>query len=112
MTHLTDACAAVTSALEGLSAAMATGRPEAVLAAEEPLALAARQLQSCLSTPGIDRARASVAVRDVRMALQVCQALGRAAASLVELTAGTQQPYTASGRLAPSAGRATVASRT
>jgi len=112
MAHLTDACTNAARALEDLSAAMATGRPDAVLAAEEPLADAVRQLlRACTSLPVEDRALAAASVRSVRVALLKCRALGRTSAALVQ-AASQFAPYTASGQPSQLAVRTTVESRT
>jgi len=110
MAPLTDACADLACALDRLSAALATGRPDAVLAAEEPLAHAVRRLRSC-AAPRLDDGEAAAGVRSVRVALAACLALGRATATLAQ-AANQYMPYTANGQPMPPSVRATVESRT
>jgi hypothetical protein len=111
MTAPPDALTAVAIALERLSAAMATGRFDAVLAAEEPLAEALRRLMSCPAPGGADRALVIDGVRGVRTALLKCQLLGRASASLAQAMA-PHSPYTVRGHRGPSNMPATLQSRT
>jgi hypothetical protein len=111
MTTLPDALTAVESALEGLSVAMSTGQPDAVLSAEEPLAEAVRHLLAA-PPPGSedDRDRAIAAIRAVRLALLKCQLLGRASAGLQHVVA-PQSAYTTNGYGAPARGPVTLEAR-
>ncbi len=111
MTAPPDALAAVEIALDRLSAAMATGRPDAVLAAEEPLAAAIRRLVTCPRPTSADRARVHDGVRAVRVALMKCRLLGRASAALEQALA-LHPAYTATGSRARTSIPATLESRT
>ena len=85
MTNLPDALILVESALDRLSAALATGQADAVLAAEEPLANAVQRLSTCPRPTLADRDRVRTGVRAVRLALAQCQRLGRNSAALEQL---------------------------
>ena len=69
-------------ALDDLASALATGQPDAVLAAEAPLATAVSGLKSLdLAALATDPA-AQKALLDVRLSLARCRSLGRASADL------------------------------
>ena len=111
MTNLPDALILVESALERLSAAMATGQADAVLAAEEPLGEAVRLLSACPKPAAEDRDRVRNGVRSVRIALAQCQRLGRTSAALEQLlTFGSV--YGATGVHAAANHRGTLHART
>lgn len=106
-----DALTRLTLALDGLASAMETGQPDAVLAAEAPLATAVsalRQadLRALAATPD-----ARNTVLAVRLAVARCRTLGHASGMLAAVVGG--QGYGPSGqRLQPKAPAATVISRT
>src|SRR5215471_14212344 len=100
MTSLPDALIALESALEQVSAAMATGSPDSVLAAEESLGVAVRQLVAAAVPAGADRSKLAAGIRTVRQAMAKCQRLGRVSASCLQAITA-DQPYTASGQLQP-----------
>ena len=110
MATIPDALAALEVALADLAAALTTGRPEAVLAAEGPLASAVQALVVAPRDPDLDPDRIRAAVRAARIALITCQLLGRASGALEQVVV-PQPAYTASGQLAGAAGPAALRSR-
>jgi len=111
MTPQPDPLALLITALEGLSAALVTGRPDAVLAAEESVGAAARQLSTWRPVAGEDRRPLVDTIRAARLTLSVCERLGRASASLIQATIQSG-PYAANGHLAQAIVPGTVVSRT
>jgi hypothetical protein len=98
-------------ALERLTAALVAGRPDAVLAAEESLGTAVRQLAALRPTADADPAQLVDSIRAIRVAVFLCQRLGRASAALIQATASAG-PYAANGQFTPATVPATVISRT
>jgi hypothetical protein len=82
VTRAFDALDRLTLALDELARSLESGRPDAVLAAEAPLAAAA----GALSTADLDalaaRPDVRAAVMNVRLAMQRCQTLGANAADI------------------------------
>jgi hypothetical protein len=111
MTHQPDSLPLVTAALDRLSAALVTGRPDAVLAAEESLGAAVRQLSARRPIAGEDPRALVEHVRAIRVAVGLCECLGRASAALMQATIQSG-PYAANGHLAPAIVPGTVVSRT
>jgi hypothetical protein len=111
MTPQPDPLALTTSALEHLRAALVTGQPDAVLAAEESLGVAVRQLSARRPMAGEDRRQLVDAIRAARVAMSVCERLGRASASLMQVTVASG-PYAANGHMALATVPGTVVSRT
>ena len=111
MTNRLDALARVQVALDDLADALASGRADAVLAAETPLAEATRQL--AILTPssedGVTRAALRRRVLDTRASLARCHRLGSSMSAVA--SALFPQPVYGPG---PRAGRVTptVAART
>jgi hypothetical protein len=101
----------LTDALARLSHALVTGQPEAVLAAEESLGAAARQLSARRQMAGEDRRQLVEAIRGIRVAVGLCERLGRASAALMQATIQSG-PYAANGHLAQAVVPGTVVSRT
>jgi hypothetical protein len=101
----------VEAALDRLTAALVTGRPDAVLAAEEALGSAARQLASYRPAADADPAELADKLHTVRVAVLLCERLGRASAALIQATVAGG-PYAANGQLAAATVPATVVSRT
>jgi hypothetical protein len=99
-------------ALSALSAALASGNPGAVLAAERPLAEAVRQLPGrgvVLSSRERFRLRALVA--DAGRALHRCRQLGEAARDLAAAGVIAHHGYGRSGSLVAASPRTTINSR-
>lgn len=111
MTAQPDPLAIVHEALDRLTAALVTGRPDAVLAAEEALGAAARQLAAYRPAADADLNQLADKLRAIRVALLLCERLGRASAALIQTTLAAG-PYAANGQLAPAIVPATVVSRT
>jgi hypothetical protein len=111
MTAQPDSLQLVQEALDGLTAALVTGRPDAVLAAEEALGAAARQLASYRPAADADLSVIADKLRALRVAVLLCERLGRASAALIQATVSAG-PYAANGQLAPAIVPATVVSRT
>ena len=80
---------------------MATGRPEAVLAAEESLGAAVRQLVAAAMSPDIDRSNLAAGLNAVRAALAKCQRLGRASAACLRAVTTADAAYRADGHMPP-----------
>jgi len=98
---LADALRTVAAALDALADALASGRPDRVLAAELPLARAVGALTAARLQPGDDRREVRDERLAVRLALARCEHLGRASAALERLFR-PQPPYgPASHRPAP-----------
>jgi hypothetical protein len=108
MTTVPEALAALDHALTNLMTALESGRPDAVLAAEEPLAVAVRELVAA-GPAGVDRAEVRARLRDVRMTLARVQLLGAASASFIQAVVPNAS-YGAQGRLV-SETRPAIASR-
>ena len=111
MTTPLDVLTRVQTALEGLADVLAAGRPDAVIAAETPLAEASRRLALLTSqtVTVVNKAELRRQVLDARAAIARCERLG---ASLSAVTAHLfPQPVYGPG---PRAGRVTrtVAART
>ena len=111
MTTQPDSLALLNTALERLSAALVTGRPDAVLAAEESLGGAVRQLAARRPIAGEDPRQLVDTIRALRDAVSLCERLGRASASLIQATIAGG-PYAANGHLVPAIVPGTVLSRT
>ena len=88
MTTSADALRTVADALDALAEALASGSPDRVLAAEEPLAHAVRQLTTVPPPIPTDRPRVRVAARAVRLAIARCDRLGRVSADIERLMRG------------------------
>jgi len=101
----------VEAALDRLTAALVTGRPDAVLAAEETLGSAVRQLTARLDIADRDPSQLADRIRELRVAVLLCERLGRASAALIQATVAGG-PYAANGQLAAATVPATVVSRT
>lgn len=86
MTTLAESLTLLTSSLDALSEALASGQPDAVLSAEAPLAAALARVAAAMqeSSP-VDRARVRALVRDARIALLRCRALGQSAEQLARV---------------------------
>ncbi len=69
-------------ALDGLASALASGRPDAVLAAEAPLAAAVSALRALDPRALATDPATPQALLDVRLSMARCRALGRSAADL------------------------------
>lgn len=88
-TTLLDAVTRLQAALDSLAAALAAGEPDAVLAAEEPVAAAVSSL-TAFRRRDADRAPGlAEALARVRAAMQRCEALGESAAQLSLAVFGT-----------------------
>jgi len=111
MTAQPDSLQLVQEALDRLTAALVTGRPDAVLAAEEALGSAARQLASYRPAADANPTELADKLRTVRVAVLLCERLGRASAALIQATVAGG-PYAANGQLAAATVPATVVSRT
>jgi hypothetical protein len=85
MTTTADALGAVAKALDDLAGALASGVPDRVLAAEEPLVRALGGLRQARPGPDDTRAQLRVARRHVALAIARCQRLGRVSADLERL---------------------------
>ncbi|MEZ5316944.1 MAG: hypothetical protein R2752_06035 [Vicinamibacterales bacterium] len=81
MTHTADAVDRVQQALDTLIRALESGRPQAVLDAEAPLAAAVGALGAGLPPPGRDAAGRR-RLEAIRLQVARCRALGAAAADL------------------------------
>ena len=101
MTTSADALRSVADALDALAEALASGRPDRVLAAEEPLAHAVRQLRTVPPPGPADRPRVRVAARAVRLAIARCERIGRVSADIERLMRGESGYGPASGAGAP-----------
>ncbi len=83
MTTLAESLALLTSSLDALSEALASGQPDAVLSAEAPIAAALASVASAMhESSAVDRARVRALVREARIALLRCRALGQSAEQL------------------------------
>jgi hypothetical protein len=111
MTPQSDPLALLITALERLTAALVTGQPDAVLAAEESLGAAVRQLSTWRPVAGEDRRQLVDTIGAIRVAVSLCERLGRASASLMQATVQSG-PYAANGHLAQAIVPGTVVSRT
>jgi hypothetical protein len=98
MTTVPEALASLERALNGLLAALESGRSDAVLAAEGPLALAVRQLLDAASPTDVDRAHVRSALRAVRLSLARAQHLGAASAHYIQVVV-PHASYGAHGQL-------------
>jgi hypothetical protein len=78
----TDAFTHVESALIGLAAALRTGSPEAVLAAEAPLELAVRRLNDLVRGDRLDPISVWQGTQAIRQALGAVRLMGAASAAL------------------------------
>jgi hypothetical protein len=98
VTRASDALDRLTLALDGLARGLESGRPDAVLAAEAPLASAVgafsrADLESLAARPDV-----RAAVMNVRLAMRRCQTLGANAADIA--TALIPADYGATGQRA------------
>ncbi len=109
MTTVPEALASLETALNGLLAALESGRADVVLAAEEPLAAAVRQLVETAGQPDFDRARVRTVLERVRLALARAQLLGAASAHYIQVVVPNAS-YGAQGHFV-SESRPVVASR-
>jgi hypothetical protein len=101
----------LTVALDGLSLSLQSGQPDAVLAAEAPLAAAVSALIISDLAALAARPDARVAIMNVRLAMDRCRTLGAASAAVAAALAPTD--YGARGRLLDASPLPpTVASRT
>jgi len=84
MTNPLDALTRVHAALEGLADALASGRHEAVIAAETPLAEAARRLALLTTQTAtvVNKAELRRQVLETRAAMARCERLGASLASV------------------------------
>lgn len=96
VTPRSDALDRLTVALDELAVSLESGRPDAVLAAEAPVATAVHALTATDLNALARRPDLRAAVMNVRLAMARCHALGAAAAAV----AGVFVPadYGASGR--------------
>ena len=86
MTTLPESLTHLTASLDALSAALASGQPDAVLSAEAPLVAALAAVVSAASTASVGaRAQVRVPVREARIALLRCRELGRSAEQLARV---------------------------
>lgn len=82
MTHASDVLDRLTLALDALARGLESGRPDAVLAAEAPLAAAVGALSTADLASLAARPDVRAAVMNVRLAVQRCQTLGDNAADI------------------------------
>ena len=94
----TDAFTHVESALIGLAAALRTGSPEAVLAAEAPLELAVRRMVDLVRRDRLDPICVWQGTQAIRQALGTVRLMGAASAALEALVCHPAT-YTSPGRL-------------
>ena len=97
MTTVPDVLAQLNVALDGLSAALQSGDPEAVLAAEVPLSAAVQALTAIDPATVTPSPSLAVALLDVRFAVERCIRLGRTSADLLSIVTG-QSSYGPTGR--------------
>src|SRR5690349_1939345 len=93
MAHASDAVDRLRRALDTLAAALGQADARAVLAAEEPLAVAAAALASAAPDDSDDRVRLRLAVADAKAMLERCRVLGDTMTALGRATRGPE-PYT------------------
>ena len=96
MNPAADALDRLTVALEGLCVSLESGQPDAVLAAEAPLAAAVSALTTSDLATLASRPDIRVAVMNVRLAMDRCRTLGAAAAAIGAVLTPTD--YGATGR--------------
>jgi len=107
-----DAIHQLNAALERLASALESGKPDAVLDAEAPLATAIGLLSNLDRISLARDPRTPAALLDLRLSVARCRAMGRAAADLSGVLLG-QTSYGPAGARPALPGRAsTVASRT
>lgn len=99
-----DAIENLRSALNALADALAAGRPDDVLAAEAPLAVATADFAKTDFRQFVHDPIVRAALMDARLAMARCVALGRSAAEL----AAVLLPFSGYG---PAGGRVTAAMR-
>ncbi len=88
MTAAPDVLHRVNSALEGLAAALESGDPDAVLAAEVPLATAVSGLSALPATiETTPSPELALALLNTRLAVTRCLTLGRSSADLLAVVA-------------------------
>lgn len=87
MTTAPDALTVVVEALDGFAAALESGRAEAVLAAEELLAVAASGLRTADLSALADHPGARIRIDEVRLRIARCRAMGQASTDLSTLLA-------------------------
>ena len=80
-----DVLERLTLALDGLCRSLETGRPDAVLAAEEPLADATAAFRAADLAQLARRPDIRMAMTQIRLAMDRCRTLGATAAGLAEL---------------------------
>ena len=102
MTTLAESLLHLTASLDGLSSELVSGQPDAVLSAEAPLAAALAAVAAAMheSSPA-DRVSTRALVREARIALLRCRALGRSAEQLARVL--LPEPSYASGAMRPAA---------
>jgi hypothetical protein len=88
MTTSADALRATAAAIDALADALASGSPDRVLAAEEPLAHALQRLTAVRPAAGEDRVGVRQGARAVRLAIGRCERLGRVSADLERVLRG------------------------
>lgn len=91
-----DVLLRVAQALEALAASLESGRPEAVLDAELPLAAAAGALKAADPAPLTQRPDLRASIAAVRLAVARCQRLGESASAIAAIV--TPSVYGAPGR--------------
>jgi hypothetical protein len=97
VTTVPDILVQLNVALDGLSAAMQSGDPEAVLAAEVPLSAAARAVAAIDPATVAPSASLAAALLEVRCAVERCIHLGRTSGDLLAIVTG-QSSYGPTGR--------------
>jgi hypothetical protein len=93
---VTDPLFELQAALDGLAAALTSGDPDAVLAAEAPLAIAAARLTALDGRPDGTAAELRTRLQDIHRSVGRCRRLGGASADLLALFTATE--YGPAGR--------------
>jgi hypothetical protein len=93
---VTDPLFELQAALDGLAAALTSGDPDAVLAAETPLAIATARLTALDGRPDGTAAELRARLQDIRRSVGRCRRLGAASADLLNLF--TAAEYGPAGR--------------
>src|SRR5262245_21656376 len=93
-----DAIEKVHTALRGLERALESGQPDAVLAAEQPLAEATSALGAIERAAVTDPIGLRARLLEARLALQRCRALGEASGDLLETVYPTRSNYDREGQ--------------
>jgi hypothetical protein len=95
-----EVLAQLNAALDGLSAALQSADPEAVLAAEVPLSVAAQGVAAIDPATMTPSPSLAVALFQTRLAVERCITLGRTSADLLAIVTG-QSSYGPTGHRVP-----------